>query len=140
MTRCSQNIYSTLQLQMILPRHSEGWFLLIFLVLFLPGSILAFLIGKGDALAVVSFMEAVVVISAAASFVIVEGTVLLSERYLQKRFNEGKAEGKAEGREEGREEGKLEMWQVYMRAWERRRDKAREQGLEFTEPPPPKPK
>ena len=112
---------------MILPRHREGWFLLIFLVLFTPGSILAFLFGKGDAHAVVSFLEAVVVISAAASFVIVEGTVLLSERYLKKRFNEGK------------EEGKLEMWQAYMRAWEERRDEAKEQGLEFTEPPPPKP-
>ena len=120
---------------MLLPRHSEGWFLLIFLVLFTPGSVLAFLFGKGDALAVVSFMEAVVVISAAASFVIVEGTMLLSERYLKKRFNEGKAEGIAEGKAEG----KLEMWQVYMRAWEKRRDEAAEQGLEFTEPPPPKP-
>jgi len=77
-------------------------------------------------------MEAVVVVSAAGSFVIVEGTVLLSERYLQKRFNEGKAEGKAEGR--------LEMWKAYMRDWERRRDEAVEQGLEFTEPPPPKPR
>ena len=124
---------------MILPRHSEGWFLLIFLVLFTPGSILAFLFGKGDAHVVVSFLEAVVVISAAASFVIVEGTVLLSERYLKKRFNEGKAEGLEEGREEGIAEGKLEMWQAYMRAWEKRRDEAKERGLEFTEPPPPKP-
>ena len=66
-----------------MPRHSEGWFLLKFLVLFTPGSILAFLFGKGEAHAVVTFMEAVVVISAAASFVIVEGTVLLSERYLR---------------------------------------------------------
>ena len=117
---------------MLLPRHSEGWFLLIFLVLFLPGSVLAFLFGDGQAHLVVSFMEAVVVIGAAASFVIVEGTVLLSERYLQKRFNEGIAKG--------REEGKLEMWQAYMREWERRRDEAAEQGLEFNEPPPPKPK
>ena len=116
---------------MLLPKHSEGWFLLIFLALLLPGCILAFIFGEGQALSVVSFMEAVVVVSAAGSFVIVEGTVLLSERYLQKRFNEGKAEGKAEGR--------LEMWKAYMRDWERRRDEAVEQGLEFTEPPPPKP-
>ena len=58
--------------------------------------------------------------------------MLLSERYLQKRFNEGKAEGEAKG--------KLEMWQAWMRDWERRRDEAVEQGLEFTESPPPKPK
>ena len=112
---------------MLLPKHSEGWFLLLFLALFLPGCILAFIFGEGQVLSVVSFMEAVVVVSAAAAFVIVEGTVLLSERYLQKRFNEGKAKGK------------LEMWQAWMRDWERRRDEAVEQGLEFTEPPPPKP-
>ena len=76
------------------------------------------------------------VVSAAGAFVVVEGTVLLSERYLQKRFNEGKAEGKAEGEAKG----KLEMWQAWMRDWERRRDEAAEQGLEFTEPPPPKPR
>ena len=120
---------------MLLPKHSEGWFLFLFLVLFLPGSILAFLYGNGQAHVVVSFMEAVVVISAAAAFVIVEGTVLLSERYLKKRFNEGKEEGLTEGIEKG----KLEMWQAYMREWERRRDEAEERGLEFTEPPPPKP-
>ena len=144
---------------MLLPKHSEGWFLLIFLGLFAPGCVLAFLSGKGDALAVVSFMEAAAVVSAAAAFVIVEGTMLLAERYLKKRFEEGKKEGKKEGKEEGREEGKLEgltegiqkglekgkeegkleMWQDYMREWERRRDEAEEQGLEFTEPPPPKP-
>ena len=118
-------------LRMLLPKHSEGWFLLIFLGLFAPGCVLAFLFGKGDALAVVSFMEAAAVVSAAAAFVIVEGTMLLAERYLKKRFEEGKAEG--------REEGKLEMWQAYMREWERRRDEAEERGLEFTEPPPPKP-
>ena len=102
-----------------------------FLAISIKDCILAFLYGKGEALAVVSFMEAVVVVSATAAFVIVEGTVLLSERYLKKRFNEGKVEG--------REEGKLEMWQTYMRDWERRRDEAAEHGLEFNEPPPPKP-
>ena len=122
-------------LRMLLPKHSEGWFLLIFLSLLLPGCVLAFIFGEGHAPSVISFMEAVVVVSAAAAFVIVEGAVLLSERYLQKRFNEGKAEGKVEGKAEGR----LEMWKAYMRDWERRRDEAEEQGLEFTEPPPPKP-
>ena len=136
-------MYGILWLRMLLPKHSEGWFFLIFLALFFPGCVLAFLFGKGDALAVVSFMEAAVVVSAAASFVIVEGTMLLAERYLNKRFNEGKAEGREEGREEGKAEGKLEgkleMWQAWMRDWERRRDDAEERGLEFNEPPPPKP-
>ena len=121
--------------RMLLPKHSEGWFLLIFLVLAIPGFVLAFRFGAGVALNVVIFMEAVVVISGAAAFVIVEGAMLLAERYLNKRFNEGKAEG----REEGVAEGKLEMWEAWMRDWERRRDEAAEQGLEFTEPPPPKP-
>ena len=94
---------------MLLPKHSEGWFLLLFLALSVPGCILAFLYGKGEALAVVGFMEAVVVVSAAAAFVIVEGTVLLSERYLKKRFNEGRAEGKVEG--------KLEIWEAWVRDW-----------------------
>ncbi len=113
--------------RMLLPKHSEGWFLLIFLVLAIPGFVLAFRFGAGEALNVVIFMEAAVVISGAAAFVIVEGAMLLAERYLNKRFNEGKAEGK------------LEMWEAWMRDWERRRDEAAEQGLEFTEPPPPKP-
>ncbi len=65
--------------------------------------------------------------------------MLLSERHLKKRFNEGKEEGRAEGLTEGIEKGKLEMWEAWMRDWERRRDEAEEQGLEFTEPPLPKP-
>ena len=53
--------------------------------------------------------------------------MFLAESYLKKRF------------EEGKKEGKVEMWQAYMREWKRQRDEAEEQGLEFTEPPPPKP-
>ena len=63
--------------------------------------------------------------------------MFLAESYLKKRFEEGKKEGFAEGFEKGKLEGRLEIWQFYMRDWERRRDEAEEQGLEFTEPPPP---
>ena len=44
---------------------------------------------------------------------------MLAERYLKRRFEEGKAEAYAQ-----------------MRDWARRRDEAEAKGEEFTEPPP----
>ena len=48
---------------------------------------------------------------------------MLAERYLKRRYVEGRAEGKAGGYEQ-------------VRNWLRRRDEAEAKGEKFTEPPP----
>ena len=52
---------------------------------------------------------------------------MLAERYLQRRYREGKAEG--------REEGQREI-QAAWTAWHERMIAAQERGDEFTEEPP----
>ena len=48
--------------------------------------------------------------------VTVEGLRMIAERYLARRFAEGKEEGKEEGREEGKEEGRVE-YQARLAQW-----------------------
>ena len=55
----------------------------------------------------------------------------LAERYLRRRFQEGKEEGLEEGKQEGRRELSEKV-----RAWNERRLEAERRGEEFNEPPP----
>ena len=50
-------------------------------------------------IAIIRNMEAFVVVSAAAIYIIVEGGTMLAERYLRRRFAEGVAQGKDEANE-----------------------------------------
>jgi len=94
-----------------------------------------------------------VVTIAAETLVIVlilEGITMLAERYLKRRFEEGKAEGKSEGIELGKEAGKaagIELgraaerarsrkYAARLRAWAESRIEATEKGEPFDEPMP----
>ncbi len=61
-----------------------------------------------------------------------EGAVVLSERYLRKRFESGRAVGLEEGEARG-EARERQRWV----AWEQRRRQAQAEGQPFDEPPPP---
>ena len=64
---------------------------------------------------------------------------MLAERYLRRRFQEGKEEGLEEGKQQGLEEGKQEGRRELsekVRAWNERRLEAERLGQEFNEPPP----
>ena len=68
-----------------------------------------------------------------------EGFRMLAERYLKKRYAEGRAKGEAEGRAEGRAEGEEVAHSLYppeIREWNRRRIEAEVRGEDFNEPPP----
>ena len=56
-----------------------------------------------------------------------EGLRMLAERYLKKRYSEGKAEG---------EEAAHSLYPPEIREWNRRRLEAEEKGEDFNEPPP----
>ena len=56
---------------------------------------------------------------------------MLAERYLKKRYTEGKAEGKAEG-----EKAAHSLYPPEIQAWNRRRIEAEQRGEDFNEPPP----
>lgn len=64
-----------------------------------------------------------------------EGLRMLAERYLKRRYTEGRAEGKAEGKAEG-EETAHNLYPPEIRAWNRRRLEAEARGENFNEPPP----
>ncbi len=68
-----------------------------------------------------------VIAIAGESLVRTEAIVLISERYLKKRYNAGIEKGREEGQETTQRE-----WE----AWNRRREVAAAAGEEFTEPPP----
>ena len=115
---------------------AEGWFLLLFAAqsaLCLVGITwfeLAHRTGDGwlgTAIAVIRGMEAVVVVVGVWTFTIMEGTMILAERYLRKRYEVGHQEGRVEGRQEERQ-----RWV----AWEQRRRQAQAEGQPFHEPPP----
>ena len=61
-------------------------------------------------LAVGTGMAAIMVTSAGTSMILVEGIVIYAEKYLGKRYAEGKAEGMAEGKKETNE-----MWERWYR-------------------------
>ena len=133
----------------------EGWFLLLFVLQFcVYTGILAYYehgVNGKDALStfvsVLGGMPGVIALSTASSIVFLEGLAMLSERYLKRRYEEGKEVGLKEGREEGREEGKAEgraegqaegearMSKVW-EDWFKRRVEAERAGREFNEPPP----
>ncbi len=62
---------------------------------------------------------------------------MLAERYLKRRYQEGRKEGREEGLEKGREEGREEE-RVAWEAWNQRREQfeVEHPGERFTEPPP----
>jgi hypothetical protein len=91
----------------------------------------------------------------AQTVIIVEVMVMISERYLARRYRqgrteglaegraegltEGRAEGQAEGRTEGQAEGRTEAMaeaQTRLDAWNRLRLEAQERGEVFNQPPP----
>lgn len=76
-------------------------------------------------------MQAVVVVAAATIYIGVEGGAMLAERYLRRRYREGREEGRKEGIEAGREERDA-AWM----AWYERMREAQSRGEPFDEPPP----
>ncbi len=83
-------------------------------------------------------MAAVMVTSAGSSMIQVEGIVIYAEKFLRKRYAEGRQAGLEEGREaghiEGREEGRVETDRLW-RNWYARYLEAQAKG----EAPPPPP-
>jgi hypothetical protein len=67
-----------------------------------------------------------VVVIAGQTVILVEALFMLSERYLQRRYRQGKAEGLSEG---------YKQWE----AWNNRRMAAEAEGRPFDEPPPSPP-
>ena len=67
--------------------------------------------------------ESLIIVIASETYVIVEGTSMLAERYKQKRFEDGLAEGLARANRKWAE-------------WNRRREAAQQEGRPFDEPPP----
>ena len=75
-----------------------------------------------------------------------EVIAMLAERYLKRRFEEGKKEGIEQGIEQGLKEGKIvaraeararnRRYIARLRAWNESRIKASEEGLPFDEPMP----
>ena len=109
----------------------EGQFLIIFLLQYLTFS--GFLVYhevtavSTDAittmLAILMGMAQLGFVSAINTVVAVEGYQMLAERYLRRRYREGKAEGRDE------------VWQEW-HDWNERRVAAEKEGLPFDESPP----
>ena len=60
--------------------------------------VLAGIVSVGESMGQIAVAVAVLTVT------VVEGSVMLAERYLRRRYREGKAEGKAEGKVEGKAE------------------------------------
>lgn len=80
--------------------------------------------------AIIQTMEAVVVVAAAWVYLIVEGAAMIAERYLKKRYQDGRQDGRQEG---------LQAAQAAWTAWYGRWREARRRGEDFDEPPPEMP-
>lgn len=76
-----------------------------------------------DPIAVLDVMAPATLVSTATTFVIVQGLIMLAERYLKRRYAEGKAEGEANA-------------YAKVRDWLKRKEEAESRGEKFTEPPP----
>ena len=134
----------------------EAWFLLLFTIQTVLGlaGVVYYEVWLSNADGLYSTLtnilrqsESLIIVIASETYVIVEGTSMLAERYKQKRFEdgiavgidkgraEGRVEGRVEGRAEGREEGRAEVQQEWAE-WNRRRESALAEGRPFTEPPP----
>ena len=89
----------------------EGWFFLLFTLQFCVYTGLAashaHSVGGGGWLAtfvgVLALMPGIIGLSSVSSIVFLEVIAMLSERYLKRRYEEGKAEGEAIGLKEGEE-------------------------------------
>ncbi len=103
-------------------KHREGIFIILFTVQFIGWLIVAVL-RDPDPIAVLLVMANAVFVSTATTFLIVEGGIMLAERYLKRRYAEGKAEGKAEAYEQ-------------VRNWLKRKEEAEARGEKYTEAPP----
>ena len=128
----------------VIGKGREGWFLLLFLLQFcLYTGILTYyehVVNGKDGLstfvAVLGGMPGIITLSTASTIVFLEGLEMLSERYLKRRYEEGKEEGLKEvevyrGREAwGRGRGRSRMGGI------ERRIAAENAGEEFNEPPP----
>ena len=79
--------------------------------------------GLSTFVAVLGGMPGIITLSTASTIVFLEGLEMLSERYLKRRYEEGKAEGRAEV---------SRAWEE----WNQRRIAAENAGMEFNEPPP----
>ena len=65
--------------------------------------------------AIFKLMNPYLFVCAAAIYILVQGGTMLAERYLRRRYAEGREEGIAEGKVEGREEARAE----FSNAWKR---------------------
>ena len=108
-------------------RGREGVFLLVFTVQYVGGLLALGLLGwlySG-----VSYIESVrlitvlVIVATTNSILLVEGIPMVAERYLERRFQEGKVRG---------EKNNQKLWE----AWNRRRLEAEARNEPFDEPPP----
>ena len=69
--------------------------------------------------AIARTMEAIVVVSVAAVYTGVEGAAMIAEKYLKRRYQEGRQEREA-------------AWSAWYERW----DAAKRRGEQFDEPPP----
>ncbi len=119
-------------------KNREGVYLILFTVQFIGWLVMATL-RDSDPIAVVEVMAPAVLVSTATTYVIVQGTIMLAERYLKRRYEEGKEEGEAigeaRGEEKGLVKGKAEAFES-VRDWVKRKEEAEAKGEEFNEPPP----
>ena len=115
---------------MQLPKHSESWFLLLFSIQFLIGLVLVVdyvgpdtRIWPDRIVEVLKLMPYVIVVGATTTTMAVEVVFMLAERYLRRRFEEGKKEG-------------VQLLAEKVKDWNERRMEAERHGEEFNEPPP----
>ena len=101
--------------KMNVPPNLQGWYLVVFTPLVLVWGVALAIEESGrtdgwvaTALAVGQGLEAVVVVTAGLTITLVEGVAMLAEKYLERRYKQGRHEGRAEGRTEGRAEGRTE--------------------------------
>ena len=115
----------------VIGKGREGWFLLLFLLQFcIYTGILTYyhyVVNGRDGLstfvAVLGGMPGIIVLSTASTIVFLEGLEMLSERYLKRRYEEGKEVGLKEGLKEGKAEASR-AWEE----WNRRRVEAEGAG------------
>ena len=81
--------------------------------------------------AIIHTMQSVVVVAAAWVYLTVEGSAMIAEKYLKKRYQDGRQEGRQEGLQEGRHQA-----QAAWTAWYERWQAAKRRGEDFDEPPP----
>ncbi len=105
----------------------EGQFLSVVLLQYIVGVVGILLLWwrdpRIDYLEAAKLLAPLVIVAAAHSVIIVEGVPMLAERFLKRKFNEGKAEGKA---------NQNRVWE----GWLKRKEEAEANGTPFDEPMP----